>query len=161
MAVKTERQKKILELVRTEEIQTQEDLAARLQQAGFNVTQATISRDIRELKLRKVPSRETGVLVYRIQSNTPADPGEKTLRVLRDSVNDCETAMNFLVVRTSQGMAMAAAAAIDACRFSEIVGSIAGDDTVMCATRSSREAENLKGMLEDLLKVQDHGRTDA
>ncbi|MGI6106382.1 MAG: arginine repressor [Lachnospiraceae bacterium] len=161
MTGKAERQKKILELVRTQELSTQEELADQLEKAGISVTQATISRDIRELKLRKLPSRTSGNPVYLVQNSTAAVPGEKTLRVLRDSVMSCDTAMNLLVIKTSEGMAMAAAAAIDACRFPEIVGSIAGDDTVMCAAKTSREAENLKEKLKNLLEEQDHRRTDA
>ena len=132
--MKTERHSKIVELIGKYDIETQEDLADRLNQEGFNVTQATVSRDIRELKLSKVQS-ENGKQHYVVLQNQGAF-SDKYIRILRDGFLSMDMAQNILVIKTVSGMAMAVAAALDAIHFHEIVGCIAGDDTIMCAVRS-------------------------
>lgn len=132
--MKVERHSKIVELIGKYEIETQEELAERLHQAGFNVTQATVSRDIRELKLTKVPA-ESGKQRYMVLQSQ-GNFSDKYIRILRDGFLSMDMAQNILVIRTVSGMAMAVAAALDAIRFQEIVGCIAGDDTIMCAVRS-------------------------
>ena len=132
--MKVERHSKIVELIGKYAIETQEELAAYLNQAGFNVTQATVSRDIRELKLTKIQG-ENGkqrYMVLKPQGNF----SDKYIRILRDGYASMDMAQNILVIKTVSGMAMAVAAALDAIRFHEIVGCIAGDDTIMCAVRS-------------------------
>ena len=132
--MKLERHSKIVELIGKYEIETQEELAEYLNQAGFAVTQATVSRDIRELKLTKVQS-ESGKQRYVVLQNQTSF-SDKYIRILRDGYMSMDMAQNILVIKTVSGMAMAVAAALDALHFSEIVGCIAGDDTIMCAVRS-------------------------
>ncbi len=138
--MKTLRQNKILELVAQNTIETQDELAELLSEAGFQVTQATISRDIRELKLTKVPEGGKQKYVVLGRSTTQAELQEKYIRILQDALVSMDTAQNILVVRTNSGMAMAVAAAIDALQIDSIVGSLAGDDTVFCAVRSAADA---------------------
>ncbi len=132
--MKQERHSKIVELIGKHEIETQEELARYLNESGFRVTQATVSRDIRELKLTKLLG-ENGKQHY-VAMQSQESFGEKYIRVLRDGFLTMEMAQNILVIRTVAGMAMAVGAALDAIHFHEIVGCIAGDDTIMCAVRS-------------------------
>ncbi len=141
--MKTNRQNKILELVAQRNIETQEELAELLNEAGYQVTQATISRDIRELKLTKVPvagGRQKYIVLGR--SVSQAESQEKFARILKEALVSMDTAQNLLVIRTSAGMAMAVAAAIDALHMETIVGSLAGDDTVFCALKTAEDAMN-------------------
>jgi transcriptional regulator of arginine metabolism len=142
--MKVGRQTKIIELMNQFDIETQEELADRLNEAGYNVTQATISRDIRELKLTKIVS-ETGKQKYVVLQNQELDMYQKYVRVFKDCFVSMERAGNLLVIKTVSGMAMAVAAAIDSLQFSGLVGTIAGDDTIMCAIRNE----------EDLIFVMD------
>lgn len=133
--MKIARHAKIIDLINRYDIETQEELAEWLNQEGFAVTQATVSRDIRELKLTKI-SLNGGKQKYAVMHSHSTDMDEKYLRVLKDGFVSMEMAQNILVVKTVSGMAMAVAAAIDAMHWQEVAGSIAGDDTVMCAIRS-------------------------
>lgn len=144
--MKSRRQKKIIELIDKYEIETQEELGSRLLEAGFQVTQATISRDIRELCLMKVPG-ENGRQKYAVMG-TAGGMSERYARVLRDGMISMSQADNILVIKTVSGMAMAVAAAIDSIGIDGIVGSIAGDDTVMCAIRSADEVESVMNCLK-------------
>ena len=137
--MKTRRQTKILELIKKYEIETQEDLSAYLEQEGYQVTQATVSRDIRELKLTKV-SLTGGRQKYVALLETNEDLSKKYERIFRDGFISMDIAQNILVVKTVPGMAMAVAAALDALQLHEVVGTIAGDDTIMCAARSTEDA---------------------
>ena len=132
--MKVERHSKIVELIGKYEIETQEELAERLNEAGYRVTQATVSRDIRELKLSKVQS-ESGKQRYVVFQNHGSF-SDKYIRILRDGYLSMDMAQNILVIKTVSGMASAVCAALDAMKWNEIVGSIAGDDTIMCAIRS-------------------------
>lgn len=132
--MKLERHSKIVELIGKFDIETQEDLAAKLNETGFRVTQATVSRDIRELKLTKVQGKNGKQHYVVMQSQDGFS--EKYIRILKDGLLSMDMAQNILVIRTVGGMAMAVGAALDAIHFHEIVGCIAGDDTVMCAVRS-------------------------
>lgn len=136
--MKVNRHAKILELISKYRIETQEELAERLNQEGFKVTQATVSRDIRDLKLTKVPDGE-GKQRYAPHQSADSSMGEKYIRVLREGYLSMDMAQNILVVKTVAGMASAVCAALDAMKWQEIVGSIAGDDTIMCAIRSVDE----------------------
>ncbi|MCB7303513.1 arginine repressor [Bariatricus massiliensis] len=133
--MKVNRHAKIVELISKYQVETQEELAERLNAAGFRVTQATVSRDIRDLKLTKVPA-ENGRQKYAVLQNEQSGLGEKYIRILRDGFVSMDMAQNILVIKTVSGMAMAVAAALDAMKWNEIVGCIAGDDTIMCAVRS-------------------------
>lgn len=149
--MKAIRQQKILELIGSREIETQEELAGYLEREGFCVTQATISRDIRELKLKKKPGSRKN-LAYCLQTETKETPEPKYIRVLQESFVSMDAAMNLLVIRTVSGMAMAAAAALDACKFHEILGCIAGDDTIMCAVRSVQDTVIVKKKIEKIME---------
>ena len=137
--MKTRRQTKILELIKKYEIETQEDLSAYLEQEGYQVTQATVSRDIRELKLTKV-SLSGGRQKYVALLESNEDMSKKYERIFRDGFISMDIAQNILVIKTVSGMAMAVAAALDALQLYEVVGTIAGDDTIMCAARSTEDA---------------------
>lgn len=149
--MKSARHDKIIELISQYDIDTQEELAARLNAAGFKVTQATVSRDIRALKLMKVAGRD-GKSRYAVLSDTPAELGDKYTRVLHDALTSIDVGQNMIVIHTVPGMAMGVAAALDALKWKEILGSIAGDDTVMCVARDTEQAyivtERLKGILK-------------
>ena len=147
--MKNKRQTKIIELVTTFDIGTQEELAERLSQAGFAVTQATVSRDIRELKLSKVNLGD-GRQRYVPGTGESPELSDKYERALRDGFVSADRAVNMLVIKTFPGMAMASAAALDAIGITEIMGSIAGDDTIMCATAGEGAA---KAALKKIRKI--------
>ena len=136
------RHRKIVEIIEKYDVETQEELANYLKAAGFTVTQATVSRDIRELKLSKVPTG-SGKQKYVVLKQDDSHMGDKYIRVLRDGFTSMDMAQNILVVKTVSGMAMAVAAALDALKFPEIVGCIAGDDTIMIAVRTVEETQVL------------------
>ena len=150
--MKLERHSKIVELIGKYEIETQEELAERLNQAGYKVTQATVSRDIRELKLTKVQS-ENGRQRYMVMQNQNAF-SDKYIRILKDGYVSMDMAQNILVIKTVSGMAMAVAAALDEIHFHEIVGCIAGDDTIMCAVRSVDDTILLMDKLKKLISAR-------
>lgn len=133
--MKIARHAKIVDLIKRHEIETQEDLADRLNKEGFCVTQATVSRDIRELKLTKI-SVNGGRQKYAVMQSNGNGMDERYLRVLKEGFASMDMAQNILIVKTVAGMAMAVAAALDAMHWPEIAGCIAGDDTIMCAIRS-------------------------
>ena len=148
---KTERQQTILRLIQEHPISRQEVLLEHLRQEGFEVTQATISRDIRELKLTKIQA-DGGRQRYVVLEGPKGTSAAKFIRVLQDGFMSMDMAQNILVIKTVSGMAMAVAAALDAIHFHEIVGCIAGDDTIMCAIRSVDDTiivmEKIKKMVE-------------
>lgn len=133
--MKTNRQSKIIEIIQKNEVETQDELSALLEKDGFRVTQATVSRDIRELKLTKIPTAG-GRQKYAVITDAPENLSKKYERVLREGFLSMDMAQNILVIKTVSGMASAVCAAIDAMKMREIVGSIAGDDTIMCAIRN-------------------------
>lgn len=133
--MKTNRQSKIIEIIQKNEVETQDELSALLEKDGFRVTQATVSRDIRELKLTKIPTAG-GRQKYAVITDAPDNLSKKYERVLREGFLSMDMAQNILVIKTVSGMASAVCAAIDAMKMREIVGSIAGDDTIMCAIRT-------------------------
>ncbi len=145
--MKVERHSKIIEIINKYDIETQEELADFLNREGYNVTQATVSRDIRELKLTKVNSGSKQKYVA-ISKGEPVLQ-EKYNRILRDGYVSMDMAQNILVIKTVSGMAMAVAAALDAMEWNEIVGTIAGDDTIMCAVRT---VDDTKILMERIRK---------
>ncbi len=149
--MKKNRHAKIIELIDKYDIETQEELADRLREAGYPVTQATVSRDIRELKLSKFPG-SSGKQKYVAYRHEEAQLSDKYIRVLKEGYISMETAQNLLVVKTVSGMAMAVAAAIDALKLPEIVGCIAGDNTIMAAMRSQEDAEAVRDMLHRMIQ---------
>ena len=144
--MKKTRQQKIIEIIENRAIETQEELAEALKAEGYEVTQSTVSRDIRQLKLTKVTSSE-GKQRYSVVPKGKADLGDRYIRVFREGFVSMEEAQNILVIRTVSGMAMAVAAAIDAMQFPEVVGCIAGDDTIMAAIKT---VEDTYGIMEKL-----------
>ena len=138
--MKINRHAKIVELVNKYHIETQEELADRLNQEGYKVTQATVSRDIRDSKLTKVQT-EAGRQKYAVLQKSESKLTEKYGRILRDGFISMDVAQNILVIKTVSGMAMAVAAAIDDMNWHEVVGCIAGDDTIMCAIRTIEDVE--------------------
>lgn len=148
--MKVERHSKIVELIGKYEIETQEELAERLNNAGYRVTQATVSRDIRELKLSKVQS-ENGKQHYVVLQNQGSF-SDKYIRILRDGFLSMDMAQNILVIKTVSGMAMAVGAALDSIGWKEIVGCIAGDDTVMCAIRTAEDTKTVMAELEKIVR---------
>ncbi|MCR4960180.1 MAG: arginine repressor [Lachnospiraceae bacterium] len=148
--MKNRRHEKILELIDRFSIDTQEELVARLAEAGFEVTQATVSRDIRALHLYK-QSLEGGKQKYAVDTSKDHTLDSKYRRVLRDGFVSVDMAQNILVIKTVSGMAMAVAAAVDSMDFTEIVGTIAGDDTIMMAVRTVEDTKALMGKIKDLV----------
>lgn len=140
--MKNKRHQAIASLIEKYQIGTQEELAVRLQEQGFAVTQATVSRDIRQMNLKKA-SVDGGKSVYVMQKE-PVPLTGAYKRAFHESLISVDLAMNLLVLKTHPGMAMAVAAAVDALDFEEIVGTIAGDDTVMVAIRTVEDARNVK-----------------
>lgn len=142
--MKVNRHAKIIELINKYHIETQEELAEYLNREGFKVTQATVSRDIRDLKLTKVPA-EGGRQKYAVHQTVETEMNDKYIRILQEGYVSMDMAQNILVIKTVAGMAMAVCAAIDAMKWNEVVGSIAGDDTIMCVIRTT----------DDTVKVMD------
>ena len=147
--MKTIRQTKILELIKKNDIETQEELLAFLVKEGFAVTQATVSRDIREMKLTKIAT-SAGKQKYAVLNELSEDMSEKYVRVLRDGFVSMDMAQNILVIKTVAGMAGAVCASLDAMHIHEIVGSIAGDDTIMCAVRT---IEDTAAVMDKIRKI--------
>ncbi|MDE6740617.1 MAG: arginine repressor [Lachnospiraceae bacterium] len=149
--MKKRRHEKINELVSKYEIDTQEELADRLCEAGYQVTQATVSRDIRELKLSKIPVGK-GRQKYVAFTQDESHLGDKYIRVLREGYVSMDLAQNLLVMKTVPGMAMAVAAAVDALKIEEVVGCIAGDNTIMMAMRNEATAAAVMDKIERMLE---------
>ena len=148
------RQRRILEIIEKYEVETQEQLRDHLAEEGIQVTQATLSRDIRELKLSKlsvdgiVGGRQRYVAFHKESGERG---NEKLVRVLRDGFVSMDMAQNILVIKTVSGMAMAVAMAVDALQFPEVVGCIAGDDTIMVAVRTVEETRQLMNQMNEIM----------
>lgn len=149
--MKKNRHRQIVEIINKYDVETQEDLAKYLKEAGFEVTQATVSRDIRELKLTKV-SNGRGKQRYIVLNQPNAHMEDRFIRVLKDGFVSMDMAQNILVVKTVAGMAMAVAAAIDSLDFPEVVGCIAGDDTIMIAVRTIEDTKNLMEKIHKMVE---------
>ncbi|MBO7514045.1 MAG: arginine repressor [Lachnospiraceae bacterium] len=157
------RQKKILELLSSGTAQTQEEIVNYLHKEGFSVTQATVSRDLQKLNLNKV-SEKGKKSVYKIDESRRnigfaddikkmPDQMRRLLRVLTEGYSHADVAQNILVIKTASGMAMAVAAALDSLHFEEIVGSIAGDDTIFCVAKTGEEAVLLQKRIQEIIKT--------
>ena len=147
--MKKKRHDMILEIIEKNEIETQGELAQMLRSSGFTVTQATVSRDIREMGLVKVAAAD-GKQKYEAARQVNEEE-DRFIRVLRDSVQSIDQAQNLLVIKTGSGMAMAAAAALDHLNVPEVVGSIAGDDTIMAAVRTVEDTTLLMEKIRRML----------
>lgn len=157
--MKKKRQEQIIEIIQNHEVETQEDLAGYLTEAGYAVTQATVSRDIRELSLEKVPGQKVRQK-YAMRSTIPvaaeikhpaAQPANRYATLLQDGIVSMEQAGNLLVIKTAVGMAMGVAAALDAMEIEGIIGCIAGDDTIMCAVKTEKMVQNVIENLQNLI----------
>ena len=148
--MKVARQGKIIELINKYDIETQEELADRLTLEGFHVTQATVSRDIREMKLTKM-SFDDGRQKYILVQGSDWEMNDKYLRVLREGFVSIDRAENILVIKTVSGMAMAVAAALDSMQWKEVVGCIAGDDTIMAAIRTKDDTLHVMDRIRRLM----------
>lgn len=149
MIMKVARHTKILELIDNYDIETQDELAKKLQEAGFTVTQATVSRDIREMRLTKV-STTRGKQKYSVSSGTDSEIAERSVRVFKEAVIKMDYAQNTLVIKTLAGMANAVGAALDSMQENEIVGTLAGDDTVFCLLKTQQQAATI---MEKLYRI--------
>lgn len=149
--MKSKRQNAILDIIENYTVETQEELIERLRAEGFEVTQATISRDIRELKLAKVMC-ESGSYKYIIPQTTTDDGHHIYNKALTASIKSVDHAMNIVVVHTYPGMANAVAAGIDVIRTEEILGSVAGDDTIIVVTRDADSATIVKKRLQKIIE---------
>ncbi len=148
--MKKERQDKLLDLIAHYEINTQDELIARLREQGFHVTQATVSRDIRELKIAKMTA---GKGAYRYVLPRQDDGGGMTFsKALIESIVSVEAAQNLVVLKTYPGLASAVAAGIDRMNQQQILGCVAGDDTILVVTRDLESAGELSGQMHHLLK---------
>lgn len=147
--MKTKRHRKILELIKENIVGTQEELADLLKQEGFRVTQATVSRDIKELALIKI---SVGNDRYRYSLPTEITVSETRLRfMLKEFVLNYAASENILIVRTAPGNANAVASAMDNAQWAEILGSVAGDDTILVVARKKEEIPNIIDKLESYL----------
>ena len=152
--MKIKRHDKIRELIGRFDIETQEELAERLNMEGFNVTQATVSRDIRELKLTKMPNGR-GKQCYTLLKKEEDEMKDKYIRIFCDGFVSVDMAQNLLVIKTVSGLAMAVAAALDGLHLPQVVGCIAGDDTIMCAVRS---VEDTVVLMKEVQKMVNRNR---
>ena len=149
--MKKNRHDKIIELIAKYEVETQEQLASLLKDEGYDVTQATVSRDIRQMKLSKQVT-EDGRKKYVYSSADPEAMQDKYVSVLKAGFVKMDLAQNILVIKTVSGMAMALAAAIDAIEMPQIVGCIAGDDTIMIAIKTNEEALEVMDKFREMLE---------
>lgn len=149
--MKNDRQAMILEIIAQENIETQEQLLTRLQARGLRCTQATISRDIKQLHLVKEPAGQ-GVYKYAVSGNrTTLNVAAKLRTILREGVVSIDYAQNIVVVKTMPGLANGACSALDNMEINDIVGSLAGDDTVLLVMRNTEAAELLCQEIKDML----------
>lgn len=149
--MKISRHAKILEIIERHPIETQEELAEELKKSGYNITQATVSRDIKELKLVKVLD-ENGIYKYASLKEQDSMLSERLVKVFAESVLSVDYAGNIVVVKTFSGAANAAAETIDVLDFKEMVGTIAGDDTIFILVRNQENVEVIIDRLKKMMK---------
>ena len=148
--LRTARHAKILEIIAHKEIETQEELCAELNSQNFKVAQATISRDIKQLQLVKVAGQD-GHYKYAVSQHSGTKTALKFKTILKETIVKVDYAQNIVVLKTYSGMAQAAAAAIDALQMQDIVGSVAGDDTILIVMRSTEIAGDFTEKYKELL----------
>jgi len=149
--MKYSRHAKILEIIENNEIETQEELAEFLKRNGFNVTQATVSRDIKELRLIKVLTKN-GRYKYATIKQQESLLSDRLIKIFKDSVISIDYTGHFIVFKTLVGAANAAAAAVDAMDIKEVVGTIAGDDTIFMLVREKEDIQELIQYFKQLMK---------
>ena len=149
--MKSVRHDLILDIIDKKDIETQEELAAELKARGVKVTQATVSRDIKELRLLKVLS-ENGGYKYATAERAEKGMSERFIRILAESVLTIESAVNLIVIKTISASAQAAAEAIDSLKWPELLGTIAGDNTILVIARSEEAVETVVSRFHALIK---------
>lgn len=147
--MKTKRQNEIVRLIASGDIETQEELASELRALGYKVTQATVSRDIRELRLIKVPAKGGGFKYAKPERHETA-VSERLARILSDSLVNVDSSGNMIVVKTLSGSANVAAEALDNLGWSEILGTIAGDNTIFIVVRNEADTAEITGRIRRL-----------
>ncbi|MGL4569685.1 MAG: arginine repressor [Clostridium sp.] len=140
--MKSKRHEKILDIIKNKDIETQEELADELKKSGFDVTQATVSRDIKNLKLLKMQS-VTGNYKYVVPTKESSNISDKLASILSNAVTNVENVDKMVVVKTFTGGASAAAEAIDTLGFEDIAGTVAGDNTIFILVRSLEGAKEI------------------
>lgn len=150
--MKNKRQEKIISLITRYEIETQEDLIGMLYKEGFQVTQATVSRDIRELKLTKVLTGR-GSYRYTVSSSNENVPAIKFNRALINSIISVDYAVNNIVIKTYPGLATAVATGLDSIDSNDILGCVAGDDTIIMVVKNEIAAKDLSARIHALLDM--------
>jgi transcriptional regulator of arginine metabolism len=149
--MKYARHSKILELIQNHEVETQQELAELLKKNGFDVTQATVSRDIKELRLLKILTK-SGKYKYAASNENDQIVSDRFLKLFKDSVLSIDSAGNMVVVKTLVGAANAAAAAIDALNLENIVGSLAGDDTIFLLVNQEENVSKIKDVFKKIME---------
>ncbi len=149
--MKYNRHAKILDIIDNNDIETQEELAERLKEQGMDVTQATVSRDIKELRLIKVMTPE-GKYKYSAFAQSENQVSNRLITILTEAYVSSDYANNIVVVKTLSGMAQAAGSAIDSLKWTEILGTIAGDDTLIMVCRAEKIAEDIVNKFNKMIK---------
>lgn len=151
--MKRYRSMKIKEIIQSQIIETQEELASALQKEGIAVTQATVSRDIKELMLIKIPYKD-GHYRYALSTEKPNVMSKNhTALLFQEAVTRIDSSVNLIVIHTLPGSAQSVAAAIDQSKYQEIIGTLAGDDTILVILRDPADVEVFKERVQELLKA--------
>ena len=151
--MKKNRHEKIIEIVERYDVETQDELIEHLRRTGYDVTQATVSRDIRELKLTKVMS-DKGSYRYQLPKSNEALSNFKFNHALAESITSVDYALHTVVVKTFPGMAQAVAVGIDSLKLPVILGCVAGDDTIVIIARNPDAAADLNGRIKEIIRGQ-------
>ena len=149
--LKKDRLAKILEIIKNKDVETQEELCEILQKEGYNVTQATVSRDIKNLGLIKVTG-SSGRYKYAVMDKNETAVSDKLMAVFEHSFVSAEYANNIIVVKTLPGMAQGAASTIDSMKFEEVLGTIAGDDTILIVVRTENDGKKITDLFNKMAR---------
>jgi transcriptional regulator of arginine metabolism len=150
--VKLQRHAKILEIIDINDVETQEELTEFLTKSGFTATQATVSRDIKELNITKIPIRNGGYKYAAANTGESAANSNRLAKIFRESVTSADSAQNIVVIKTLPGLANGACSALDSMPGLDIVGTIAGDDTAFLLMRTDTEAKQFLGQIKEMLR---------
>lgn len=150
--MKNSRHTRILEIISDHVIETQDDLIEKLKESGYPVTQATVSRDIKQLGLIKTATKDGGYQ-YTVTRNESSGNENKLKNIMRETVVSAQNAQNIIVVKTFSGMANAAAAALDSLAEEAVIGSIAGDDTIFIVVRNNEDATEFTNYIREIIGV--------
>ena len=153
VSVKTNRQEEIIRIIDSKEIETQEELAEHLRRKGYKVTQATVSRDIKELRLIKIAGRQSAYC-YAKPGRRESAINERMIRLMSDSTLSVDYAGQMIVVKTLSGSANAAAESIDNMNWKEVLGTIAGDNTVFLVVRNDGDAADIAARIQKMISKQ-------